>query len=131
MVKMVSLKKSAADKKAEKDAMGEPALANPRDEDMGVTVHLDHHHLTKMGVNGDLSHGDPIEFHGKGHVERAETRSTPEGDRHSATLRIHRAGMEHEVKRGGDEEKRDVRGDLEKAYSGVEEKALPEGKKAR
>jgi len=131
MVKMVSLKKSAADRKAEKDAMGETAMANPRDEDMGVTVHLDHHHLTKMGVHGDLKSGDGVEFHGKGQVERSETRSTPDGDKHSATLRIHRAGMDHDAPRGGDEEKRDVRGDLEKSYAGVEEKALPEGKKAR
>src|SRR5579859_8206871 len=94
MVKMVSLKKSAADKAAEKKAMGEPTIISRPDEDVGVTVRLDHHHLTKMGVHGDLKSGDDVEFHGKGKVERSETRSTPDGDRHSATVRLHRAGIE-------------------------------------
>lgn len=126
MVKMVSLKKTAADRAAEKKAMGEASNITGPDQNEGVMVHLDHNHLTKMGLHGDLKSGDGIEFHGKGEVERSETRSTPDGDRHSASLRIHKAGYERDVKSGGDEEKRSVRGDLEKAYSGVEDKSLPD-----
>ena len=37
MVKMVSLKKTAAEKKADKDALGEQAISSVPDEDMGVT----------------------------------------------------------------------------------------------
>jgi hypothetical protein len=42
---------------------------------MGMTVHLTitTHHLTKR----DLKSRDGVEFHGKGQIERAETRSTP------------------------------------------------------
>ena len=130
MVKMVSLKKTAAERRAEKDALGEASTARPLTEDEGVTVHLDHHHLMKMGVGGGMKSGHDVEFHGKGTVERSETRSTPEGERHSATLKLHRGALEHEPERGtaSDEDRAGIKGDLEKSYAGVADKALPDKK---
>jgi hypothetical protein len=130
MVKMVSLKKSSADKRAEKDALGSPDVVNVPAENEGVTVNLDHHHLMKMGVGGGMKSGHKVEFHGAGIVERSETRTDKDGDHHSATIRLHRGSLDHEVPRGGDEEKRSVRGDLEKAYAGVADKDLPDKKSA-
>ena len=48
MVKMVSLKKSAADKRAEKDALGSRHVLYVPAENEGVIVNLDYHHLMNM-----------------------------------------------------------------------------------
>ena len=69
MVKMVSLKKSAADRRVEKDALGSPDVPYVPAEDEGVTVNLDHHHLMKMGVGGGMKSDHKVEFHGTGDVE--------------------------------------------------------------
>lgn len=127
MVKMVSFKKTATDKREEKDALGEPGIKTS-DFDPGVSVHLDHHHLTKLGVGGGLKSGHKVEFGGRGMVESSHTESHKDGDRHHATLKLSHGWLDHDAPRGGDEERRSVRGDLEKAYAGVEEKALPDKK---
>jgi hypothetical protein len=128
MVQMVSLKKSKADQEAEKESLGSAGEVMS-DYDHGVSVHLSHHHLKKLGVGGGLKSGHKVELHGKGVVEHtSSTSSGKDGETHSATIRLHRAHLEHEIPRGGDEEKRDVRGDLEKAYAGVEDKSLPDKK---
>lgn len=130
MVKMVSLKKSAADRRAEKDALGTTDVPSVPAEDEGVSVNLDHHHLMNMGVGGGMKSGHKVELHGTGTVERSETRSTKDGERHSATIRLHRGALEHEPDepRDGDERRTQLRGDLEKAYAGVDGKSLPDKK---
>lgn len=123
MVKMVSLKKSAADRKAEKTAMGSTATPEAGyPEDQGVSVHLDHHHLMKMGVGGDLKSGHKVSLEGEGTVERSETRSTPEGERHSASIRLHRGGIEHEGEEKA-EERGEIRTEIQKAAAGSERAA--------
>ena len=133
MVKMVSLKKSAADKRAEKDADGSPDIPMVRAEDEGVSVNLDHHHLMHMKgedgepIAGRMKSGNDVEFHGRGTVERSETRSTKDGDRHSATLRLDKGALEHQPDR--DEERTELRGNLEKNYADAREaqtKSLPD-----
>lgn len=129
MVKMVNLKKSSSDRKAEKSADGMilPTAMAPDDE--GLRLDLDHHHLAKLGVHGDMKSGDPVEFHGRGVVEHSETRSSDEGEKHSATIRMHKGAIDHEAPRGEPErDKTEIRGDLEKSYAGVHEKALPDKK---
>jgi hypothetical protein len=120
MVNMVSLKKSVADRRAEKDALGSPETisADSRPEDEGISVNLDHHHLMKMGVGGGMKSGHKVEFGGTGTVERSETRSTPEGERHSATIRLNRGGMEHEG-----EEKAEERGEIKTEIMSAHDKA--------
>ena len=66
---------------------------------------------TARAVNGDLKSGDALHFHGHGTVEKSETRSSPDGDRHSATVRFHHGAVEHEAKgsRDGDEVRAGIR----------------------
>ena len=98
MVKMVSLKKTAADRRAEKDAMGETAVSAPSDYDKeGPTVHLEHHHLKNMGVGGALKSGDKVTLHAVGHVESSSSSSENGEERHIAMVRLHRGGIEHEL----------------------------------
>ena len=110
MVKMVSLKKSAADRREEKATLGSPDVPYVPAEDEGVTVNLDHHHLMNLKgsdgepIAGRMKSGNDIEFHGRGTVERSETRSTKDGERHSATLRMHRGAVEHEADQDGERE---------------------------
>ncbi len=116
MTKMVSLKKTSADREAEKKAMGEsgPGVnSNPEDAG-GIMIHLEHDHLKKMGVGGGLKSGHKVELSAAGHVEHSETRSTPEGERHSARLRMTRMGVEHETDHG--EERKDLRNEIEKVH---------------
>ena len=126
MVKMHDIRRSATDVKAEKKALGrESEAAYVPPEDDGARFELEHHHLTKMGLNGDLKSGDTLHFHGHGTVERSESRSSPQGERHSATIRFHHAGAEHE---GADESRsggkgKDLRNELEQVHGKVAEKA--------
>lgn len=113
MVKMVRLEKTATDRKAEKDALGETGIASVvPDGDSGISVHLDHHHLEKLGIGGALKSGNKVELSGRGTVTRAESRSTPEGDRHSATIHLSHGSMESEADKGAD--KTDLRNEIEK-----------------
>lgn len=124
MVKMHDIRRTAADVKAEKKALGkdsEHAYVPPEDD--GARFELEHHHLTKMGINGDLKSGDTVHFHGHGTVERSESRSTPDGDKHSATVRFHHGAVDHEFKSGDGEERMARRSDIEKAHGAAEEKA--------
>jgi len=124
MVKMHNLRRTAADVKAEKKAAGgskdNEVTAYIPPEDDGARFELNHHHLTKMGLNGDLKSGDRLHFHGDGTVERSESRSSPEGERHSATIRFHKGGVDHEPQDGArDADTRaDIRSDIAKAAEG-------------
>lgn len=123
MVKMVSLKKSSADKRAEKDALGSTSVSDVPAEDEGVTVNLDHHHLMNMKVGGGMKSGHKVDFKGTGTVERSETRSTKDGDRHSATIRLDRGSLEHESEKGGDEDRTELKGELQKNYADAEKQS--------
>lgn len=68
MAKMVALKRSAADKRAHEERHGYPMSESDQE---GPSVHLDPHHLDKMGVDQELPHGHEIQM--KGYVERHET----------------------------------------------------------
>lgn len=124
MVKMHNLRRTAADVKAEKAALGsknkdiEPYV---EPEDDGVRVDLQHHHLEKLGLGSALKSGDSLQLQAHGTVEKSETRSSPEGDRHSATIRLHHGNVDHE----GDEAegKSGLKEDLKEAYGKSEEKA--------
>jgi len=122
MTKMVSLKKSAADRRTEKDALGETAaVVDESPEHEGIAVHLEHHHLMKLGVGGALKSGHKVELHGAGTVERSETRSTKDGERHSATIRLHKGAIEHEADR--DEERDNLRSEIAKNTDAMEKQA--------
>jgi len=124
MVKMVKLDRSANERKAEAHGGADyptSVAGNSEDHD-GPTLHLDHHHLKKMGLDaGKMKHGDPIEFHGKGHVEHASVDSGEGGERHSARIRMTHGGAEHE---GSDDDDRgEIRGAIEKAHGASEAKS--------
>lgn len=120
MTKMSSMNKSAADKRAEKDTLGEAgsAIAQNSEDHDGPVVHLDHHHLKNMKVGGGLKSGHKVTIMAEGHVESADTRSDKSGDKHSARIRIHRMGMEHEGEKG--EERADLRNEIEKIHGSSE-----------
>jgi hypothetical protein len=123
MVKMVSLKKSAADRRAEKDALGSKDVPYVPAEDKGVMVNLDHHHLMNMGVGGGMKSGHKVTFHGTGTVERSESRSTPQGEKHSATLRLDRGGIEHEPAEG-EEERGEIKTEIMSAHDKSEQSRI-------
>lgn len=113
-MKLHSMKKSSADRKADEERYAiSPADSEDGDRD-GVSVQLDHHHLKKMGMDaGKMKHGDRVVLNGEGHVEHAEVQSGEHGDRHSARIRLSQAGMEHEGAGGAEKEKGDLRNEIE------------------
>lgn len=128
MVKMHDLRRTKTDVSAEKKALGtgrkgDTVEAYVPPEDEGARFELEHHHLVKMGLGGSLKSGDEMEFRGKGTVERSESRSGPDGERHSATVRFHHGAADGEFKSGDGEERKALRSDLEKAHGKAEEKA--------
>ena len=63
----------------------------------GPTLHLSHEHIRALKMDTPLSHGTEVEFHGVGHVSDSSSHEDMEGEpRHSMTITLHRAGMEHE-----------------------------------
>src|SRR6185312_4671905 len=108
MAKLVSLKRSK--NAAERPPIGKINGAYPDDE--GVAIHLDHDHLTKLGVGGSLKSGDKVGFSGAGKVERSETRTDKDGERHSATIRLHRGSVDHDASR--DDQREELRGEIAK-----------------
>ena len=128
---MKNLRRTAADVKAEKASYGKSDGVEPyvQPEDDGARFELDHHHLTKMGLNGDLKSGDGVHFTGHGTVEKSETRSSPEGDRHSATIRFHKGMVDHDAKAEEAEGKKGLRSDLETAHDKAVDKASVKGGK--
>lgn len=138
MVKMHNLRRTAADVKAEKSALGEKRGKGKSEtgdmsvyvppEDEGARFELEHHHLTKMGLGGDLKSGDTVHFHGHGTVEKSETRSSPDGDRHSATVRFHHGGVEHEARDRDGDARADLRNEIAKAAADKEIKEPKGGK---
>lgn len=86
-MKMYPLKRSKADREAEQDRWNQTM-----DMPDGITVHLDHHHLDKMGLGGSLNAGDEVHFRGRGKVESAQSMSDGAGERHTARLVLTHAG---------------------------------------
>ena len=131
MTKMASMKKTAADRAAEKRALGEPAiglLQNSEDRE-GPSVHLEHHHLKNMGLT-DLRTGDKVRMEGEGHVEQSESRKEADGDRMTATVRFHKMGGELKSPRGDEDERGALKNDIEKAHA-QSEKGRDEGMERR
>ena len=131
MTKMASMKKSAADRAAEKRAMGETAsglLQNSEDRE-GPAVHLEHHHLKNMGLT-DLKSGDKVHMEGEGHVEHSESRKETDGDHMRATVRFHKMGAELKSPRGDVDERGALKNDIEKAHA-QSEKGRDEGVERR
>lgn len=100
MPKLVSLQRPKAAIKAQRERMSAaPSLTNPDDE--GVRVDLEHHHLMALKgadggpIAGQMKSGHRVSFSGDGTVERSESRSTKDGERHSATLRMHKGAVTH------------------------------------
>lgn len=124
MVKVVSLKRSATERKAERESLGMPheATAGDSPEDRGIAVQLEHHHLQKMGVGGALKAGDKVHFTGHGEVEHAESRSDKRGERHSARLRLHRGGVDHESAKSDGDGDSDIKRDLKSSYDSSEKR---------
>lgn len=127
MPRMVSLKRSKADSEKERGVNG-PATAdysNPDDE--GVAVNLDHHHLMKLKggdgepIAGRMKSGHKVSFSGEGTVERSESRSGKDGERHSATIRLHKGSMEHEP--GQEDEREGLRSELAATHEKAEARA--------
>ena len=93
-----SLKKTKADIKAREEAMGEPGEieASP-----GVDLHLDDHHLEKLGLPKDLPHGHEVELHFRGHVHRSTHEEGPEGESGRTHLKLTHGkvvkGAEHDA----------------------------------
>lgn len=120
MAKMVSLKRSKADR--EKDAL-RPIEGGVYPEDEGPAINLEHHHLAKLGLGGSLKSGDDVEFLGRGKVERSETRTDKDGERHSATIRLHRGAVDHEpAERDNEGERGELRSELAKNVAASEAK---------
>jgi hypothetical protein len=128
MTKMASMSKSAADRAAEKKAMGESAggpLQNSQDRE-GPTVNLEHHHLKNMGVGGGLKSGDKVNLSAEGHVEESESRMHQGESRHSARIRIKKMGVEAKSPRGDEDERAGLKNEIERAH-GEHERGKDEG----
>ena len=96
MAKMVSLKRSASDKRSEEHAgASSPFMMRGNEEDAeGPSLHLEDHHLGKMGVKDgiELPEKHPVEL--RGHIEKHTITHEDGKTTHHAVLRITHAGTD-------------------------------------
>lgn len=111
MVKMVSLRRTAADRAESSDALGIPGNVDGPDS---FDVHMDHNHLKKLGLDMPLPHGHEITLHAKGELVSSHMHDVDGEPRHSATFRFSHAGVEHEAPSGDGHS--DIREDLGNSY---------------
>ncbi len=98
MVKMVKLARTKAEGEADKEAMGEP-MGRDTDSKGEPEVHLDHHHMRKMGWDEEEPPvGHEVEM--RGHVVETHSTEREGGD----GMRSMRVRITHATK-GGDEVK--------------------------
>jgi len=118
MAKLVALRKTAADKRAEEAAGSDHSVSMPMDshDDAGPTMHLLSHHLNKMGVEGELPEGHEFEF--RGHVEAHQTGHDGGEDRSHMRIRITHGGTDKPKAEHGD-----LRSELKKNKESAEKKA--------
>jgi hypothetical protein len=106
---MQSLKRPPADLKKMRERMNAAPTPYTSPDDQGVRVNLDHHHLMALKgadgrpIAGQMKSGHRVSLRGEGVVERSESRSTPDGERHEATIRLHRGEVSHKGDRKGDD----------------------------
>lgn len=125
MAKMVSLKRSAADKKAHENEMA-PTGPGGEDYPYGTRLDLDHEALKKHGLHeGPLPKtGDKFDLGGvRGHVHSIEEHTTNGETRRHMTLQATHLTQGLGLSGGdGDGEGDGVRADLEKAVAKSERK---------
>lgn len=90
-MKLTNMRRTAAERK---DDGGERA---PEGDD--VHVRLEHHHIEKLGLSHPLPHGTSVKFHGEGEVADSGTHEGYDDaePRHHMTIRLKRAGIQHDA----------------------------------
>lgn len=88
MAKMVDLKRTAAERKAERAKYDKPGHIGGDDYGYGLTVRLDHEHLKKLGITKMPKAGDVLHLHSKAHVKSTSEHSEDGGDRKHMELEL-------------------------------------------
>jgi hypothetical protein len=117
-MKLSSMRRSAKERGGDADKMpmtvgGEKDKAPPPERD-DIELRLEHHHIEKLGLGRPLPHGTKISFEGEGEVGDSGTHEgySDAEPRHHMTIRIARAGIEHEGV--GDDPTGNLRGEISK-----------------
>jgi hypothetical protein len=93
MVKMVDLKRTAAERKAEQKNYESGPKAGD-DYGYGLTVRLDHRHLKKLGITKMPKAGDVLHLHSKAHVKSTSEHSEDGADRQHMELELRHMALE-------------------------------------
>jgi hypothetical protein len=126
MAKMVDLKRTPAERKAEKEKYDKPGHLGGDDYGYGLTVRLDHEHLKKLGVTKMPKAGDTLHIHSKAHVKSTSEHSEGGGDRKHMELELRHMAIGAQA--DDDNTDDDAENNLAGAKSAMDE-ALGGGKK--
>jgi hypothetical protein len=106
MAKMVDLKRTPAERKAEQAKYDKPGRIGGDDYGYGLTVRLDHEHLKKLGITKMPKAGDVVHLHSKAHVKSTSEHSEDGGDRKHMELELRHMSLGAQAdddNTGGDE----------------------------
>lgn len=113
MVKMVSLKRTEAERKVEEK--GGAGITHGDLGGEGIHIHLQDHHVKKLGLHGNVESGRHVTVHGKGKVVDSHTTDRDGKKRKSLTIHLHEMGIDHGET--AEEEHKERKADVEEAYS--------------
>lgn len=119
MVKMVDMKRTKADKKAEREKYDGHKIGED-DYPYGLSISLDHHSLKKLGMHeGEMPKvGSKIKIHAHAHVKSTSEDSRDSGRKHRRMeLELRHIGLEEGAGKGKNQEKGD--GDTEQVNKGM------------
>lgn len=119
-MKLVSMKRTAADKKAREKEMNKPLGYGESDDiPYGLRVDLDHEALKKLGMDsGELpSPGDKMKLHSIAHVGEVSEHKRNGKTERRMTLHLHQMGVEphSEAEHADADKSKGMRAAMEKA----------------
>lgn len=125
-MKMTDMKRTKAETKENDGPMKSSGDSYP----YGLSVHLDHHALKKLGMHDKLPRvGDRIKLHAHAHVTSVSQDSREGGKPNSRVeLQLRHMGVEHGADKGMGKSG-DTEAAMNKGMKGAIDKAMPKGPK--
>lgn len=108
MPHLTSLKRTEDDRRAEAKAGGFASISPATDDKGEPEIHLDQHHLKKLGVDSPLPVGHEIRLRARGVVTGSHSSASEHGKHHSMRVKLTHATLKHDAEDEAEDRKADI-----------------------